>query len=191
MIKRISSIKNFGVYNDFKWDATTPDFNDKNIIYGWNYTGKTTLSRLFKILSYKIKIEDAENIDFSILLDDDKVLTKANYLDQPLDAVVFNADFINENLHFDSVDPKIKGILFDIGEENVETREKLRAIEKEINDINIWLENNHQHIDKFAEFENLFTVESKKIKNENFESSIEFNKALITQHYYKLNFLST
>lgn len=176
MIKRISSIKNFGVYNDFKWDATTPDFNDKNIIYGWNYTGKTTLSRLFKILSYKIKIEDAENIDFSILLDDDKVLTKANYLDQPLDAVVFNADFINENLHFDSVDPKIKGILFDIGEENVETREKLRAIEKEINDINIWLENNHQHIDKFAEFENLFTVESKKIKNENFESSIEFNK---------------
>ncbi len=33
MIKRISSIKNFGVYNDFKWDATTPDFNDKNIIY--------------------------------------------------------------------------------------------------------------------------------------------------------------
>lgn len=49
MIKRISSIKQFGVYNDFKWDANVPDFNDKNIIYGWNYTGKTTLSRLIYI----------------------------------------------------------------------------------------------------------------------------------------------
>lgn len=176
MIKRISSIKQFGVYNDFKWDANVPDFNDKNIIYGWNYTGKTTLSRLFKILSHKIKIEAAENIDFSILLDDGRVLTKANYLDQPLDAIVFNSDFIGENLHFDSVDPKIKGILFDIGEESVETREKLRIIETDISNINVWLENNHQYIDKFAEFENLFTVESKKIKNENFESSIEFNK---------------
>lgn len=40
MIKRISSIKQFGVYNDFKWDANVPDFNDKNIIYDWNYTGE-------------------------------------------------------------------------------------------------------------------------------------------------------
>lgn len=176
MIKRLSSIKNLGIYNDFKWDANIPDFNDKNIIYGWNYTGKTTLSRLFKILSHKTKIEDTENVDFSVLLEDGTILTKANYLDYPLDAVVFNSDFIGENLHFDSVDPKIKGILFDIGEESVETREKLRAVELEIDNINTWLDNNHEHIDKFAEFENLFTTESKKIKNENFESSIEFNK---------------
>ncbi len=176
MIKHISSIKQFGVYKDFKWDANVPDFNDKNIIYGWNYTGKTTLSRLIKILSHKTKIEDAENIDFSVLLEDGTILTKANYLDHPLEAVVFNSDFIGENLHFDSVDRKIKGILFDIGEESVETREKLREIELDINKINIWLENNHEHLDKFAEFENLFTIESKRIKNENFESSIEFNK---------------
>lgn len=33
MIKRLSSIKNFGIYVDFKWDSdTTCDFNDKNII---------------------------------------------------------------------------------------------------------------------------------------------------------------
>lgn len=176
MIRRLSSIKNFGIYNDFKWNANIPDFNDKNIIYGWNYTGKTTLSRLIKILSHKTKIEDTENIDFSILLENGTILTKDNYLDYPLDAVVFNSDFIEDNLHFDSIDPKIKGILFDIGEENVETREKLRAVELDINNINIWLDNNHEHLDKFAEFENLFTIVSKKIKNEYFESSIEFNK---------------
>lgn len=176
MIKRLSSIKKFGIYNDFKWGGNVPDFNDKNIIYGWNYTGKTTLSRLFKILSNKTKIEIDENVSFSILLEDDKILTNKNYLENPLDVLIFNSDFIRENLQFDSVDSKIKGILFDIGEKNVEAREKLRVIEAEIKNIKDWLNNNHQHLDKFAEFENLFTEESKKIKNEKFESSIEFNK---------------
>ena len=90
---------------------------------------------MIKFLSHKTIIEDTGNIDFSVLLEDGTILTKANYLDNPLDAVVFNSDFIGENLHFDSVDPKIKGILFDIGEESVETREKLRAVELDINNI--------------------------------------------------------
>lgn len=176
MIKRISSIKNFGVYNDFKWDGNTRDFDNKNIIYGWNYSGKTTLSRLFRILSQKSKIQIEDNVDFSIRLNDKDNLTRSNYLDYTIDTIVFNSDFIYENLHFDSIDTKFKGILFDIGEESVETREKIRAIETDINNINEWLANNHQHIDRYEEFEVLLTTESKKIKNENFESAIEFNK---------------
>lgn len=55
MIKRIKSIKNLGIFNDYKIDGNLQEFNDKNIIYGWNYSGKTTLSRLFSYL-------DKENI---------------------------------------------------------------------------------------------------------------------------------
>ena len=38
MIKRINKIKNFGVFKDFKWDDTIPDFKKHNLFYGWNYT---------------------------------------------------------------------------------------------------------------------------------------------------------
>jgi hypothetical protein len=49
MIERILTIEKFGVFNDFNWnrDSTLQDFKEKNIIYGWNYSGKTTLSRIF------------------------------------------------------------------------------------------------------------------------------------------------
>ena len=177
MIKRISSVKNFGIYANFKWDTNTPDFNDKNIIYGWSYSGKTTLSRLFKILANKGELdEEYKSIEYSVQLENDVDITEANQIENSLDIVVFNSDFIKDNLHFDSVDPKIKGILFDIGEESVDTREKLNDVQVQINEINEWLEQNHQHVDAFLKFETLFTEEARKIKNEYFESSIEFNK---------------
>lgn len=177
MIKRISSVKNFGIYTDFKWDADTPDFNDKNIIYGWNYSGKTTLSRLFKILANKDQLdEEYKSIEFSVRLENGIDITEANQIENSLDIVVFNSDFIKDNLHFDSVDPKIKGILFDIGEESVDTREKLNDVQVQINEISEWLKQNHQYVDNFLKFETLFTEEARKIKNEYFESSIEFNK---------------
>lgn len=177
MIKRISQIKNFGIYTDFRWSAETRDFNDKNIIYGWNYSGKTTLSRLFKILANKDELgEENNDMEFTIQLDEGNTITHINRKDNPLDIVVFNSDYIRDNLHFESSDPKIRGIFFDIGEESADTREKLINVQKQIDDINKWLLQNHQHVDDFAKFEDLFTTEAKKIKNEHFESSIEFNK---------------
>lgn len=55
MILRLTSIDQFGVLDDFKWnrDNKLQDFKEKNIIYGWNYSGKTTLSRLFSSLKEK------------------------------------------------------------------------------------------------------------------------------------------
>ena len=52
---KIKEIKDFGIYKDYKWneiDELKP-FNKKNIIYGWNYSGKTTLSRIFTSLKDK------------------------------------------------------------------------------------------------------------------------------------------
>jgi len=48
MISKINKIKNLGlVFSNYTWDSTIPDFKQFNLIYGWNGTGKTTLSRLF------------------------------------------------------------------------------------------------------------------------------------------------
>ena len=71
LIRRIKSIKDFGVYQDFKWRGDTPDFENKNIIYGWNYSGKTTLSRFFDLLP-DIEEEQAKRVGYKVTVCDDK-----------------------------------------------------------------------------------------------------------------------
>ena len=55
MFKKILNINNMGVFNDFDWDNSVRDkgnniveFKKVNILYGRNYSGKTTLSRIFE-----------------------------------------------------------------------------------------------------------------------------------------------
>ena len=55
VIKKIKYIDKFAVFNGFDWDAIVRDKNDSiaefkklNILYGRNYSGKTTLSRIFR-----------------------------------------------------------------------------------------------------------------------------------------------
>ncbi len=47
MIAKISKLKNFGIFHDFSWKAELPEFQRFNLIYGWNRSGKTTVSRVF------------------------------------------------------------------------------------------------------------------------------------------------
>lgn len=53
MIRRIQHIKGFGVFGNFQWPAGLPEFKQFNLIYGWNYSGKTTLSRAFRCFGQK------------------------------------------------------------------------------------------------------------------------------------------
>ena len=50
MITKIDQLTNFGLYRQFKW-GNNALFAKRNLIYGWNYSGKTTLSRLFQIMA--------------------------------------------------------------------------------------------------------------------------------------------
>lgn len=46
-------ISKFGLYKDYSWNTeigNTETFRRLNIIYGRNYSGKTTLSRIFKCI---------------------------------------------------------------------------------------------------------------------------------------------
>jgi wobble nucleotide-excising tRNase len=53
MIRTIQRLKAFGVFADFRWPADLPEFKQFNLIYGWNYSGKTTLSRAFRCFEQK------------------------------------------------------------------------------------------------------------------------------------------
>lgn len=51
MIKKIKKIKNLWIFSDYSWDShTLKDFERYNVFYGWNGTGKTTLTKLFSWL---------------------------------------------------------------------------------------------------------------------------------------------
>ena len=176
MIKRIKKIKNFGIFNDYRPDGNLQEFNDKNIIYGWNYSGKTTLSRLFSFLDKENSIDNEfSDVEFEVELTDTTKITHENRNVSPLSIKVFNSDFIFENLQFESKDKKIKGITFDVGESG-EIRDKIKANNKIIEKGNILKQNNSSNINAFSDFENKFTNEARRIKNDCFSSLIEFDK---------------
>lgn len=51
MLRRFESIKNCGIFEDFRWNSSVPDFERINLIYGQNGAGKTCLSRALDSLN--------------------------------------------------------------------------------------------------------------------------------------------
>lgn len=45
MLRRFESIKDCGIFEDFRWNTSLPDFERVNLIYGANGAGKTCLAR--------------------------------------------------------------------------------------------------------------------------------------------------
>lgn len=107
MISKFSSIQNFGVFKDFNWDnsvkdknSVVQDFKKINIIYGRNYSGKTTLSRVLRAFE-KGEVEDNyENPSFELIFKNEGKKTNENLTNHNKVIRVFNKDFIRENLRF-------------------------------------------------------------------------------------------
>jgi wobble nucleotide-excising tRNase len=138
MIEKIESIKNFGVYKNLSFDA--PDFKKYNLIYGWNYSGKTTLSRLFRCIEMGKLHLDFPDAEFEII-DNEEEKIKHNKLDSSTYQFrVFNTDFVNENLYWDNQEAKP---IFVLGEEDIELQKEIsklddtvKGLEKERDELN-------------------------------------------------------
>ncbi|MBR8305674.1 AAA family ATPase [Burkholderia cenocepacia] len=99
MLKSFQRIKGLGVFADYTPPAGTVEFGVKNIIYGWNYSGKTTLSRLVAMLESKTLNPELPKCSFTIATDAGNV-TEQNFHSTSHVVRVFNSDFIAENLNF-------------------------------------------------------------------------------------------
>ncbi|EPE9900538.1 AAA family ATPase [Flavobacterium psychrophilum] len=181
MIRKINTLKNFGVFQNFTWDIL-PEFNEKNIFYGWNYSGKTTISRLLSSLKNKELNKSYSEAEFEITLDDKSKITHKNIENNNLNLLIFNSDYIRENLKWD-LNSQFNGITFDVGE-TIGLREKIEKLEEQILKVN----GSNEIISKKSPFEllktefdsfedNKYTQESRTIKNDIFNSLIEFNKS--------------
>lgn len=130
MIRKIQRIKSFGVFADFRWPAELPIFNRYNLIYGWNYSGKTTLSRIFRCFETGHPHLDFQEAEVKLESEDGTVHDLAMPSGTP-HIRVFNSDFIHENLSFD--DCHATPILI-LGQEDIKKQEELDIKKKSRDD---------------------------------------------------------
>lgn len=119
--KAIKEVKDFGILKDIERGRDDiPDFSGVNLVYGWNYSGKTTLTRIFRSLEKGSVHPDFSQGTFSLILSDNTEVNNKN-----LDAVtfpikVFNSDYVKENLVWSKgVEP-----IFIVGEENIQLQRR-------------------------------------------------------------------
>lgn len=135
MIKKIQSIRNMGVFKNFEWDASVLDrhgdpikFSKINLIYGRNYSGKTTLSKILRAFQTKHLSSKYGTPEFKLLLEDNAVVSETEISYDIVKARVFNEDFNFKNLKFFS-DPNEDIEPFAIvGEGNPEITEKIEKL---------------------------------------------------------------
>ena len=108
MIRRIEHLRNFGIYRNFVGNEASgvPAFSKFNLIYGWNYSGKTTLSRVFQALERKGLSREYASASFKITLDDGPELNSSNLVQLPT-VRVFNRDYVTENFQQEHSAPAV------------------------------------------------------------------------------------
>ncbi|EKT4550742.1 AAA family ATPase [Flavobacterium psychrophilum] len=107
MITKLKSINNLAVFQNFNWDTNIRDdgnnvvlFKAINIIYGRNYSGKTTLSRIIRALETGVISDKYENPQFEVAIKDIADATQNNLSTHGKKIRVFNEDFVKDNLRF-------------------------------------------------------------------------------------------
>lgn len=125
MIRGIQRIKNLGVFSDYSRLAGTEDFVEKNILYGWNYAGKTTLSRLFQTLERGELHPDFPDLKFTLSCQDGSSITEASFKSANKIVRVFNAEFVEKNLTWNG--QSFQPILL-LGEESIEAEKKIAEL---------------------------------------------------------------
>ncbi|MGF6558915.1 wobble nucleotide-excising tRNase [Pseudomonas sp. S30_BP2TU TE3576] len=163
MITKIKKLKNFGIFRDFNGEATQ-EFGKFNLIYGWNGSGKSTLSKVFESLEKRRNLQAyAEpNCEFSVVLDENTIITEKNILQASAVVRTFNAGFIKENIDWDN---SVKSILL-VAKEKIDDRkqlEKLKA-QQEI-DLKATEKSNSEAAKATADLQKFLTDSAKRTKS--------------------------
>jgi len=105
MIESID-IRNFGCFKDFTWNNSIQDsagkvgkFKKLNILYGRNYSGKTTLSRVFRSLQTGRLPDKYDSPSFSVS-SSPGIITQTQIPTTNHAIRVYNTDFIDDHLSF-------------------------------------------------------------------------------------------
>ena len=143
MFEKISEIKHIGVFQDFEWDRSIVGKNGKplnlaaiNIFYGQNYSGKTTLSRIFRAIETgQLPASWGSDVHFSLQYKGNTpvTITKSTLNMEGIPPVrVFNRDFVRDNLRFlIDQDREIEPFAI-LGLDNISIQEEIAKIERDL-----------------------------------------------------------
>jgi len=121
-IKRISRLRNCGIFRDFAWPDSLPEFGKFNLIYGWNGTGKTTISNLLRDLELR-RVPATGEVALRI---NEQDVRGEEFPETNFSIKVFNRPFVNENI-FSTSGADIPPI-FVIGEESIEKQKEVERL---------------------------------------------------------------
>ena len=124
VIKGIQRLKRFGVYDDYSPPLGISDFAESNIIYGWNYSGKTTISRVFQCLETGTIPDDLDDSLFEVRDSNDQIISNQTFGQSNHKVCVFNSHFTDQNLHWDGSD--FNPILL-LGDESIEAEKQIES----------------------------------------------------------------
>jgi len=138
-IKKIDLIKNIAVFRDFRWSSSVRDegnniaeFKKINILYGRNYSGKTTLSRIFRALETGSISDKYSSPEFQLAFDGGSNATQNSLTSHGQVVRVFNEDFVRDNLRFIVDDEQTINSFAILGEDNTKLEEKIAKHEAEL-----------------------------------------------------------
>lgn len=121
MIEQINSLKNFGIFKHYQANSEVFPFSKFNLFYGWNGSGKSTISRLFASFSKRCLPIGYSTCHFDVSITGNGRITEKNISDCTGKVAVFNQDFIDENINWDDC---VQSILL-VSEERIDDRKKL------------------------------------------------------------------
>lgn len=135
-------IGNFGSFSGLNWTKSIRDqggnvhnFKRLNVLYGRNYSGKTTLSRIFRALETGRIPPNCVGSTFTVYGDKGDI-TQAGISAHGYDVRVYNRDFVSENLSFlvNQTNGEIKTFAI-VGEKNKEIEDAIAAVETKLGSV--------------------------------------------------------
>lgn len=139
MIKKID-IDKFGLFENYKWDTfigKNETFRRLNIIYGRNYSGKTTLSRILNSIFDKQLPLNYESGKFTVTFSDDSIITQTNLstANQNYNLRVYNSDFVKTNLSWLHKDDGTISPFTILGSKNIEIDNRIKEIDLQLGEV--------------------------------------------------------
>jgi wobble nucleotide-excising tRNase len=132
MLKRISKIKGYRIFQDFTWPAGLAEFARFNVIYGLNGAGKTTLSTLLRHVEQRQPIADGR-VEFVF---GSRTVSGADLQSEVVPKVrVFNRDFVGRAV-FETGSGKLPPVYY-FGEDSAEKQKRIVDLNKQINAIEV------------------------------------------------------
>jgi len=114
----IKRLRDCGVFRDFTWPNDLPCLGSYNLIYGWNWSGKTTLSKICRALESRAAPPDGQ-VTVTV---DGRDVDNDDFAHVTLAIRVFNRDFVAENVF--PTDGEVAPI-FVLGKESVEKQKQV------------------------------------------------------------------